>query len=86
MLTTMDDKQCLGNKITRKTNVNFKNKKVTENPLKKCHFLEGKYFVVIDNLIIEKLHFIDSEVNELYFQEELSSDGCIILRPFKMEA
>jgi len=52
--------------------------------VKKLHFLEGKYFVVIDKLIVQQLNFSQSEASELYFQQEGAGDGCIILRPYKM--
>jgi len=50
-------------------------------PIKKCHYLEGKYFTVFDISIVEKLGIFN---DELYFYQELTDDGCIILRPYKV--
>lgn len=45
--------------------------------IKKCHFLEGKYFIVIDESIIKKLGLSDYNI---YFSEEVT-DGLLLLRP-----
>ena len=55
-----------------------------ELPIKKCHYLEGKYFIVIDKSIVEKLCFSNYEDTEIYFQQGISEQGSIILRPHKM--
>jgi hypothetical protein len=55
-----------------------------EQPIKKCHFLEGKYFIVIDKSIVEQLNFSNQEDTELYFQQEISEQGSIIMRLHKM--
>ena len=60
-----------------------KNKDI-EYPIKKLHLLEEKHFIVIDRSIAQRLSFFDPENTELYFQQELTEDDCIILRPFKM--
>jgi len=79
----MDDKEQPGNKICA-DGVHLTETSDLVIPIKKVHFLEGKYFIVIDETIREKLKFSDNENKELYFQEEVIDDGCIILRPFKM--
>ncbi len=53
-----------------------------DNPIKKFHLLEGKHFVVIDESIIERLDF--SENDELYFEQAVTQEGNIILRPYKL--
>ena len=79
----MNDIDYSGNKTFGKNTNNVKNKDLGY-PIKKCHLLEGKHFIVIDKTITEKLNYFDTEDMELYFQQEVSEDGCIILRPFKM--
>jgi hypothetical protein len=54
------------------------------NPIKKCHVLEGKHFVVIDKSITDKLNF-ESENEEVYFEQTLTPEGNIVLCPFKMD-
>jgi len=79
----MDDKEHLGNKTcVGGVDVNKNSDQV--NPIRTVHFLEGKHFIVIDESITERLKFFDKENKELYFQQEVTEDGCIILRPFKM--
>jgi hypothetical protein len=81
----MDDTELPSNKIFGNTIQDVKNEnKNLDHPIKKCHFLEGKYFTVIDESIVEQLNFFWSEISELYFQQEVTEDGCIILRPYKM--
>ena len=58
------------------------NNKNQDLPIKKCHYLEGKYFIVIDHTIAERLNFYRCDITRLYFQQELNED-CIILRPYK---
>jgi len=70
-------------KVFRNPTDNVKNKDL-DLPIKKLHFLEGKYFVVIDKSIVQKLNFFQDEVSELYFQQEAAGDSCIILRPYKI--
>jgi hypothetical protein len=53
-------------------------------PIKKCYYLEGKYFIVIDKTIAELLNFSAYENTELYFQQEVINGDCIVLRPYKM--
>jgi hypothetical protein len=55
-----------------------------EFPIKRIHHLDGKHLIVIDKSIAQKLNFFDAENAELYFQQELTEDSCIILRPFKV--
>ena len=47
MLITMHDKEHAANRILGKNIDNIENKVV--HPIKKCHFLEGKHFIVIDS-------------------------------------
>jgi hypothetical protein len=54
-----------------------------QNPIKKCHILDGKYFVLIDWSIIEKLKLLGIDETELYFQQELKQ-GSIILHPLEI--
>ena len=56
------------------------------HPIKKCHLLEGKHFVVLDESIIQKLKFSDNDDSELYFQQEFTQDGCITLRQFRLNS
>ena len=79
----MDDIVHCSNKTFGKNTDNVKNKQF-EYPIKKCHILEGKHFIVIDKSITEKLNFFNSENKEFYFQQEVTEDSCILLRPFKM--
>ncbi|MGI0023038.1 MAG: hypothetical protein ACRD9Q_09280, partial [Nitrososphaeraceae archaeon] len=83
MLIIMDEVDHCCNKTFGK-NTNYVKHKDFEYPIKKCHILEGKHFIVIDDSITEKLNFFDSENKDLYFQQEVTDDDCIILRPFKM--
>lgn len=53
-------------------------------PIKKCHCLEGKYFVVIDQSIIQSLNYISTDNSDLYFEEVLIPDGSITLRQFRL--
>jgi len=65
--------------------INVNNNKNTESsgsPIKKCHCLEGKHFVVFDESILQKAGIID---DELYFLQEITDDGCIILRPYRLK-
>ena len=55
-----------------------------ENPIKKCHLLDGKYFIVIDQSIVEKVMSSGFDDTELYFQQELTKDGSLVLHPFKI--
>ena len=83
VLVIMDDIDRSGNKTFRIRTSNDKNKDI-ESPIKKCHYLEGKHFIVIDKSITEKLNFFDPDNTELYFEQGLTEAGCIILRPFIM--
>lgn len=64
-------------------NLTISDENVITGPVRKCHFLDKKYFVVIDNSIIERINVFDT--HNLYFKQELNEDGCVILRPYKME-
>lgn len=44
--------------------------------IKKCHFLDGKNFVIIDKSIMDQL----PQDGDIYFKQELADDNCIILR------
>jgi len=83
VLINMNDREHLGNK-TFGYEVHIDKNDDLGNPIKRVYFLEGKYFTVIDKSITEKLRFSDIENKELYFQQELTDDECIILRRFKM--
>jgi len=79
----MDDKEHLGNKTFGKNPNNLKSKDF-DRPIKKCHSLDGKFFIVIDKTITDKLNFSDVENTEIYYQQEVTEDNCILLRPFKL--
>jgi hypothetical protein len=79
----MDHTELPCNKIFGYAEEHIKNK-VPGLPIKKCHYLEGKYFIVIDKSIIEQLGFSGYKNTELYFHEEVTNDGSIILRPYKL--
>jgi hypothetical protein len=79
----MDYTELPSNKIFGYAGEHIK-KKDPDLPIKKCHYLEGKYFIVIDKSIIEQLGFSRYENTELYFHEEVTKDGSIILRPYKL--
>lgn len=79
----MDDIDGSSNKTFGESIHKVKNKNL-EHPIKKLHFLEGKPFIIIHKSIAEKLNFFDPGNTELYFEQELTEDGCIILRQFKM--
>lgn len=69
---------------TNKTFVSIDGAKNNNHPIKKCHFLDGKYFIVIDNSIVEKLTSSGIDEMELYFQQELTKNGSLILHPFRI--
>ena len=79
----MDDKEQLSNKIYG-TGAHIVKNRDFRNPIRRIYFLEGKQFIIIDKSIAEKLNFSDPENKELYFEQEATEDGCIILRPFKL--
>ena len=81
VLITVDDMQYLDNKNSEKRSVNLKNNDVSEYPIKKCHYLEGKYFVVIDKSIMDKLGLSDEF--DIYFYQEINGEGSIVLRLYK---
>ena len=83
VLVIMDDKEHLGNK-TCGDGVRVRENSELTSPIKPVYYLQGKHFIVIDNSIVEKLKFSNIENKELYFQQEVTDDGCIVLRPFKM--
>ena len=83
MFMEMDDLDPLGNKEHEHSTAQSKFKNL-EQPIKKCHNLEGKYFIVIDKSIVEKLNFSIYEDTELYFQQGITDQGSIILRPYKI--
>jgi hypothetical protein len=53
-----------------------------EHPIKKCHFLDGKYFIVIDKSIIDGLY---SSADNIYFSQELTKDRVLLLRPIQFK-
>lgn len=55
---------------------------ITDAEVKRCHFLAGKHFIVFADSIVEKIGITDEE---FYFHQELSDDGCIILRPYRQQ-
>ena len=68
----MDSKEHLqNNNIITKENWN------TKTPIKQLHHLDGKYFIVLDESIIERLELLD---DNNYFQQETTTDGRIILK------
>ena len=67
----MDSKNDLqNNKITSKN-------ADVENPIKQLYHLNGKYFIVLDKSIIDKLKLLD---DNNYFRQEATTDGRIILQ------
>lgn len=76
----MDNTENSGNKTFVSTDAIVNN----DHPIKKCHFLDGKYFIVIDHSIVEKLTLSGIDEIELYFQQELTKNGSIILHPFRI--
>ncbi len=54
----------------------------TTYPIKKCHYFAGKFFVVIEQSIIEKIR---PENDDLYFCQQMTKDGCIIFRPYVLK-
>lgn len=65
---------------TKKEHVKIDN---GENPIKQVYGLDGKFLIVIDKSIAEYLKF-DTEKTELFFRQEATEDGCIILSPLKL--
>ena len=59
------------------------NKTDTNNkaPIKKCHFLDEKYFIVIDKSVIDTLGLVDDNI---YFRQEVTEDGILLLRPLPL--
>lgn len=57
-----------------------RSKIINNNHLKKCHFLDGKYFIVIDESITRELSLSKFSDSDLFFQQVLSEDHCIIMR------
>lgn len=67
----MESKEHLqNNKITMKENLDVK------TPIRQLHHLEGKYFIVLDKSIVERLNLLDEII---YFSQEATPDGKIIL-------
>jgi hypothetical protein len=56
----------------------------SQHPIKQVHRIDGRYIIIIDQSVAKSLNYFNSEKTELYFQQEATTDGCIILRPFKM--
>lgn len=79
----MVDTKKPSNKIFGKAAGSVKNKRLG-NPIKPLYYLVGKHFIVIDESIANELNFSSSENMELYFQQEITNEDCIILRPFKV--
>jgi hypothetical protein len=59
------------NKINNKENLDV------QIPIKQLHYLDGKYFIVLDKSIIDSLKLLDDDV---YFSQEATTDGRIILQ------
>ena len=78
----MDDIDKSSNKTFGTAGGNVENK--YGYPIHKCHFLEGKYFVVIDGSIVEQLNFSSSRNTELYFEQEITKEDCIVLHPLNI--
>ena len=71
----MNSKEYLqNNRITMRENLDV------ETPIKQLHYLDGKYFIVLDESIIERLKLIE-DTN--YFSQEVTPDGRIILKAIK---
>jgi hypothetical protein len=71
----MESKEHLqNNKITMKENLDVK------TPIRQLHHLEGKYFIVLDISIVERLNLLDENI---YFSQEATPDGKIILQPVR---
>jgi len=71
----MESKEHLqNNKITMKENLDVK------TPIRQLHHLEGKYFIVLDISIVERLNLLDEII---YFSQEETPDGKIILQPVR---
>lgn len=81
----MDDTSKSSNKHFAKNTIDHNNKSDTnnKNPIKKCHFLDGKYFIVIDKSVIDRLDLVDDNI---YFCQEVTEDGVLVLRPLPMMA
>ncbi len=78
----MDDTEQLHNKTFVGNADDPHKKEKTNHVTKKCHVLDGKYFIVIDKSIVDKL-YLSGDNN--YFYQELTEDRAIVLRLFKME-
>lgn len=58
--------------------------------VKKCHTLDGKYFIVIDESIIKKIKSTKLDESKIvenedyYFNQELKPDGSIVLSPINL--
>lgn len=73
----MVDSEKLSNKTFENNNDNSNDQQ--KYPIKKCHFLEGNYFIVLADSICEKLQF-SNLAEDLHFQQEVTTDGNILLR------
>ena len=68
----IDSKKHMDNpEITAKENLNV------QKPIKQLYHLNGKYFIVLDESIIDELKLLD-DTN--YFFQEATADGRIILQ------
>jgi hypothetical protein len=56
---------------------------IGKRTIKKCHFLEGKYFVVIHESIADRMNLSE---NSSYFIQEMGKDGTLIFRHVKLGA
>lgn len=74
----MDDDKQVSNKDSVRNSKNQNDKENVLTIIKRCHFLDGKYFVVIDESIIRKLGLSN---HDIYFSEEVTNLGLLLLRP-----
>jgi hypothetical protein len=79
----MDDISKSRIKNFAKDTEDLNNKTDTSNnaSIKKCHFLDEKYFIVIDKSVIDTLGLLDDNI---YFRQEVTEDGILLLRPLQL--
>lgn len=66
-------------------NYNVTEQRENKYKIKKCHFFDGKYFVVIDKSIMDRLKLFKPQGADIFFQQELTDDHCIILRVIDLQ-
>jgi hypothetical protein len=72
--------------------IGTKNMKVKENqelsdkPIirKLWKFSDKSHVVTIAPAIVKKLHLDEGEEGEVYFEEKVTKDGCILLKPRRL--